>query len=174
MKKIVFFLMSQKGCEALSHFIDLFGTSNISFVVGSEDANVQQDYYKEIRDLCASNKITFFNRKEKYTVDSDFCIAISWRWIIKTGHSKLVVLHDSLLPKYRGFAPLVNCLVNGETTIGVTALFATAEYDKGDIIAQRSAEITYPIKISMAINIISACYNELLGEVGKKILSGSR
>jgi len=25
-----------------------------------------------------------------------------------------IVFHDSLLPKYRGFAPLVNCLVNNE------------------------------------------------------------
>ena len=49
------------------------------------------------------------------------------------------------MPKYRGFAPLVNSLVNGEKIIGVTALFASEEYDNGDIIMQSSVDITYPI-----------------------------
>ena len=30
----------------------------------------------------------------------------------------LIVFHDSLLPNYRGFAPLVNCLVNNENRGG--------------------------------------------------------
>jgi methionyl-tRNA formyltransferase len=54
---------------------------------------------------------------------SDFNIAISWRWMLKV--SNLIVIHDSLLPKYRGFSPLVNMLINGEDTLGVTVLFAT-------------------------------------------------
>ena len=35
----------------------------------------------------------------------------------------LIVFHDSLLPKYRGFAPLVSQLINGEEYLGVTAIF---------------------------------------------------
>jgi methionyl-tRNA formyltransferase len=81
-------------------------------------------------------------------------------------------MHDSLLPKYRGFAPLVNCLVNGEKKVGVTALFASEEYDRGDIIAQRSITITYPVKINDAINLIAECYKGLVEEVGKKITEG--
>ena len=172
MKKVTFFLMSQKGYEALSHFLKLFGGSNISFVVGAKDSNVKQDYYKEIKKLCEKNEITFFDRKEKFTVDTDYSIAISWRWIIQTDLSKLIVLHDSLLPKYRGFAPLVNCLVNGETKVGVTALFASDEYDKGDIIGQKSVDIVYPMKISKAIDVISGCYKDLIAEIGKKIIGG--
>ena len=174
MKKVVLFLMSRKGYEVLSHFIEMFGNTNISFVVGAEDANVKQDYYKEIKELCAEKGIVFFDRKEQFTINTDHIIAISWRWLIKQEDAKLIVMHDSLLPKYRGFAPLVNYLVNGEKKIGVTALFASDEYDKGDIIAQSSTAINYPIKINDAINTISNCYKELIEEVGKKIISGQQ
>ena len=172
MKKIVLFLMSRKGYESLSHFIKNFGSSNISFVVGAEDPNVQQDHYKEIKELCAENGISFFDRKEQFAINTEYIIAISWRWLIKQEHAKLIVMHDSLLPRYRGFAPLVNCLVNGEKKIGVTALFASEEYDKGNIITQQSVPVNYPLKINEAIDMITGCYKELVEEVGKKIISG--
>lgn len=172
MKNIVFFLMSQKGYEALSHFVKIFGSSNISFVVGAEDHNVKNDFSKEIKELCLINRIEYFERKDAFVIHSEYCLAISWRWIINSGKSKLIVLHDSILPKYRGFAPLVNCLINGEKKIGVTALYACDEYDKGDIIAQKTADISYPLKISEAIDIVSTCYTDLIEEICRKIISG--
>ncbi|MCT7581823.1 hypothetical protein N5U12_07500 [Aliarcobacter butzleri] len=54
---------------------------------------------------------------------------------------------------------------------GVTALFASSEYDKGDIISQKSFEINYPIKISEAIDKIEPLYFELVGEIFTKIKS---
>lgn len=52
---------------------------------------------------------------------------------------------------------------------GVTALFASSEYDKGDIIAQKSFEINYPIKIENAINQIEPLYSELVNDIFSKI-----
>lgn len=54
---------------------------------------------------------------------------------------------------------------------GVTALFASSEYDRGDIIAQKSFEINYPIKISEAIDKIEPLYFELVDEIFTKIKS---
>ena len=51
-------------------------------------------------------------------------------------------LHGSLLPKYRGRAPLNWVLVHGETTTGVTLHHMDARADHGDIIAQRVVPIT--------------------------------
>jgi UDP-4-amino-4-deoxy-L-arabinose formyltransferase/UDP-glucuronic acid dehydrogenase (UDP-4-keto-hexauronic acid decarboxylating) len=51
-------------------------------------------------------------------------------------------LHGSLLPHYRGRAPLNWVLVNGETETGVTLHAMTAEADAGDIIAQDSVAIS--------------------------------
>jgi len=50
-------------------------------------------------------------------------------------------LHGSLLPAYRGRAPLNWALVNGETLTGVTFHHMTAIADAGDIVAQRPMEI---------------------------------
>ena len=51
-------------------------------------------------------------------------------------------LHGSLLPKYRGRAPVNWMLVNGEREGGVTLHHMVARADAGDIVAQRAIEIT--------------------------------
>jgi len=50
-------------------------------------------------------------------------------------------LHGSLLPVYRGRAPLNWVLVNGETRTGVTLHHMTEEADAGDIVAQEAIDI---------------------------------
>ena len=51
-------------------------------------------------------------------------------------------------------------------------MFASNEYDQGDIIAQKSFEINYPIKISEAIQKAEPLYFELVDEIFTKIQSG--
>ena len=82
---------------------------------------------------------------------------------------QLIVFHDSLLPRYRGFNPLVSCLINGERHIGVTALLASSEYDRGNIISRSYTEINYPIKIQNAIELILRNYRELALTVSEMI-----
>ncbi len=50
-------------------------------------------------------------------------------------------LHASLLPKYRGAAPINWAVMNGDTRTGVTTFFLKHEIDTGDIIQQRSIDI---------------------------------
>lgn len=50
-------------------------------------------------------------------------------------------LHASLLPKYRGAAPINWAVMNGDKTTGVTTFFLKHEIDTGDVIEQRSIEI---------------------------------
>lgn len=51
-------------------------------------------------------------------------------------------LHASLLPKYRGAAPINWALINGETETGVTTFFLDEKVDTGNIIMQNKCEIT--------------------------------
>lgn len=53
-----------------------------------------------------------------------------------------VNLHSALLPAYRGRAPINWVLVNGETKTGVTVHFMADKADAGDIIAQRTIDIS--------------------------------
>jgi len=50
-------------------------------------------------------------------------------------------VHPSLLPKYRGAAPIQCAVLNGEETTGVTIMQMDAGLDTGDIITQREADI---------------------------------
>jgi len=50
-------------------------------------------------------------------------------------------LHASLLPKYRGAAPINWAIVNGETRTGVTTMWIDAGMDTGDMLLQHEIEI---------------------------------
>lgn len=50
-------------------------------------------------------------------------------------------LHASLLPRYRGAAPINWAIINGETQTGVTTFFLKHEIDTGNIIMQRAVDI---------------------------------
>ncbi|MFZ2287092.1 MAG: methionyl-tRNA formyltransferase [Bacteroidales bacterium] len=50
-------------------------------------------------------------------------------------------LHASLLPQYRGAAPINHALINGETMTGVTTFLIDRDIDTGQLLLSRSAEI---------------------------------
>lgn len=171
MKKIGFYLLGKKGYQSLISFVDCYGNDYVAFVVVAQDKGVKNDYFNEICKLCADWNISFYSRLQTTKEDSDIDFAIGWRWLISDS-KKLIVFHDSLLPKYRGFAPLVNMLINGEEEIGVTALFASECYDSGDIIDQKSVIIQYPIKISDAIDTVAGLYAAVLIKIANCLISG--
>ncbi|WP_219467234.1 methionyl-tRNA formyltransferase [Nonomuraea rhizosphaerae] len=78
--------------------------------------------------------------------DPDIIVANNWRtWIppeifTLPRHGTLNV-HDSLLPAYAGFSPLIWALINGEEKVGVTAHLMDEELDAGDIILQRAVPV---------------------------------
>src|SRR5437588_769461 len=54
----------------------------------------------------------------------------------------MLAVHDSLLPSYRGFAPLNWALINGEQQTGVTLFHLDERMDGGDIVGQRTIAIS--------------------------------
>jgi methionyl-tRNA formyltransferase len=170
MNKVIFLVIGLKGYQVIKHAIENYRML-IDFVVYGSDSGVETDYQREIILLCLENKIPFFERnKSKKILEAydNYIIAIGWRWMLPVS-KKYIIIHDSLLPRYRGFAPLVNCLINGDSRIGATALFAATEYDKGEVILQHSLDIDYPIKINQAINYMSEIYVKLVDAVLVKI-----
>jgi methionyl-tRNA formyltransferase len=173
MDKVVFYLMNQKGYTVLNTFLSKFDRSFIEFIVLSKDSNVKNDYFIEIRSLCEDNQILYYMKSDSIPKFNGYKFAVGWRWIIPYT-DRLIILHDSLLPKYRGFSPLVNMLINGEKEIGVTALYAADEYDRGDIISQEKMSIDYPIKIENAIDRVSMLYSKIVMTICEAIFSGDR
>jgi len=70
-----------------------------------------------------------------------------------------VNVHASLLPKYRGGAPIHHAIINGEKETGVTIMYTDKGMDSGDIITMESIEIketdTYDI-ISEKMSLLGA------------------
>ncbi|WP_201986406.1 formyltransferase family protein [Hymenobacter rubidus] len=170
--KVTLFLMTEKGYTVLRHIIEQLDASLIDQVIGAQDPHLTHDYFEEIKNLCQASGIPFASRTEPYSVTSTYALAISWRWLIRE-IDQLIVLHDSILPRYRGFAPLVSALINGENQLGVTALWASGEYDRGPIIQQAVRPVSYPLKIAQAISLAIECYKELINSVMSAVASGS-
>lgn len=163
--KVTLYLMTFKGYQVLKSIVKTDYTRLISKVIVGRDKNIDYDYSDEIIDVCKNNNIKYFERLSGFEINSPYSLAVSWRWLINVENSRLIILHDSLLPAYRGFAPLVNALIKTEKEVGVTAIFASEEYDTGDIIAQESLKIIYPIKISQVIDLITEKYIVLVNKI---------
>src|SRR5712691_2695218 len=63
------------------------------------------------------------------------------QWMLDLPPLGNINLHASLLPKYRGAAPIQWAIANGETVTGVTTMKIDAGLDTGDILQQRELPI---------------------------------
>jgi len=162
--------MTDKGYEVVKILLSRY-SGFIDLVVGARDKNIENDRYEDIANICKQYHTTFLDRTASYTIKTGYSLSVSWRWMIDTSKTKLIVLHDSLLPRYRGFNPLVTALLNRDEKIGVTALFANEDFDRGDIIAQSWSSISYPIKIQAAISTILTNYTQLALDIADTLTS---
>lgn len=61
--------------------------------------------------------------------------------ILELPKHRCINIHASLLPKYRGSAPINHCLLNGETETGVTSMLMAEGLDTGDMLIKKSTSI---------------------------------
>lgn len=80
-----------------------------------------------------------------------------------------VNVHFSLLPKYRGAAPVNWAIVNGETETGVTTMRMDAGLDTGDILLQRETTIGQDETAPQLMERLSHLGAELLSETLEQI-----
>lgn len=71
-------------------------------------------------------------------------------------------LHSSLLPKYRGAAPINWAIINGESETGVSTIFINKEVDAGNLLLQK--------KISISDEDTAGDLHDKLAEVGAALL----
>jgi methionyl-tRNA formyltransferase len=105
--------------------------------------------FSEVKIYANDNRIKLI-QPEKFTIDishiiknfnADFGIVVSYgkkipKSIFKLPKYKIFNIHFSLLPKYRGAAPIQHALCNGENITGVTSFFIEENIDTGNIIFQ--------------------------------------
>ena len=81
-------------------------------------------------------------------------------------------LHASLLPQYRGAAPINWAIINGETETGVTTFFLTHEIDTGNIILQEKTPISSEETAGELHDKLMKMGSELVLKTVKLILDG--
>lgn len=77
--------------------------------------------------------------------------------VLSLSRLKPLNLHGSLLPKYRGAAPMQYSLLHGDSITGVTLMEMAHEMDTGDIYAQSSFEISSEDNYTSLNDKISKC-----------------
>ena len=80
-------------------------------------------------------------------------------------------VHASLLPKYRGGAPIHWCLINGEEKTGVTIMYMAEKMDAGDIISQKEYKILPTDNVGTLHEKLSTLGADLLIETLPSILN---
>lgn len=81
-------------------------------------------------------------------------------------------LHASLLPQYRGAAPINWAIINGETQTGVTTFFIEKEIDTGKIIATRSTSIGPDMNVGELHDQLMTIGSSLVVETVNAIFNG--
>ncbi|MCA1687361.1 MAG: methionyl-tRNA formyltransferase [Actinobacteria bacterium] len=81
-------------------------------------------------------------------------------------------VHASLLPKYRGAAPIERAIMNGERETGVTIMHMDEGLDTGPIVLQRTVEITPEMTGGELAELLARVGNEAIVEVLSSIEAG--
>ncbi len=82
-------------------------------------------------------------------------------------------LHGSLLPQYRGAAPINWAIINGEEQTGVTTFMLKHEIDTGNIISQKSTTISPTDNVGTVHDRLMSIGAELVMQTVEKLLQGN-
>lgn len=82
-------------------------------------------------------------------------------------------VHASLLPKYRGAAPIQRCIQDGETVSGVCTMRMDSGIDTGDVIMRREVEISPEMTGSELWETLSQCGADLIVETLDALENGT-
>ena len=127
---------------------------NVKLVVTQTDkVNGKKVYVSPVKELALKEGIEVFqplNIRKDYekilTTPCDLIVTAAYGQIIGTkvlNHPAIasINVHGSLLPKYRGGAPIQRSIINGDEKTGITIMYMAKGMDSGDILKEESIEI---------------------------------
>lgn len=82
-------------------------------------------------------------------------------------------VHGSLLPKYRGAAPIQWAIINGEKKTGITTMYTDVGMDTGDMLLKREVEIPMDMTAGELHDCLSIVGAEVLKETLECLKNGS-
>ena len=93
--------------------------------------------------------------------------------ILDTPRLGCINVHASLLPKYRGGAPVHYAILNGDEKTGVTIMYMVKKMDAGNIIYQKETAIGFDETVGELYDRLSLIGSEALCEALPDIIAGT-
>jgi len=184
--KLIFFGTPEFAVDSL-HEINL--NYKVNCVVTSQDRKSgrgQKITQSEVKNYALENNIKILqpeNLNDKEFIDKikqinpDIIIVVAFRKIpveiFSIPKYGTINLHASLLPNYRGAAPINWCLINNEVKTGVTTFFINEEIDQGDILLKEEVSISDRDNFGSLYKKLSSVGSRLLIKTIKGVLSNS-
>lgn len=157
MKKVIFMGTPAFSVPILQALIDE-ETIEIVGVVSQPDRKVGRKQIitpPPVKQLAMEHNLTMYQpeklsgsdeMREILTLDIDLIITAAYGQYVPTKllnapTHRAINVHASLLPKYRGAAPIHYAVLNGDEKTGVTIMYMEKEMDAGNIISQREIAI---------------------------------
>lgn len=185
--RIVFFGTPDFAVESLARLYD--GGYNIVGVVTMPDKPAGRGHHllhsavKEYALAHDLNLLQPINLKDEIFVnqlrelDAQLFIVIAFRMLPEVVWNMPPLgtfnLHASLLPKYRGAAPINWAVMNGDTKTGVTTFFLKHEIDTGDIIQQRSIDVARTDNVGNVHDRLMTLGADMVVETVDNIIAGT-
>lgn len=166
---------------------ELIKKYNISLVVTQPDRKVgrkQEIKFSPVKEFALENNIEVFQpekiRKEyQYILDKkpDLIITCAYGQIIPKEildypKYKCINIHASLLPKYRGGAPIHHAIINGDEYTGITIMYMDEAMDSGDILYQEKIKIEENDNVGTMFNKLSDLGSKMIIDFLPKFLNG--
>ena len=98
------------------------------------------------------NKVFIFtkvNTKKILKLKPDYILFYGWSWKVKKNlinTNKCIMLHPSMLPKFRGGSPIQNQIIQGITKSGITLFRMNNDLDQGNILLQKRINLSGSMK----------------------------
>ena len=185
--KIVFFGTPDFAVESLKRLVD--GGDNVVAVVTMPDKpagrgrQLQQSDVKRFaaeRGLPVLQPVSLKDEgflAELKSLEAQLFIVIAFRMLPEAVWQMPPLgtfnLHASLLPRYRGAAPINWAVMNGDSETGVTTFFLKHEIDTGDVIQQRSCPIGRHDDVEAVHDRLMVMGAEMVVETVNAIIDGT-
>ena len=185
--KIVFMGTPDFAVPSLKKMIEKYNVSAIVTQPDKPSGRGKKVSISPIKEVGLSNKMPIF-QPEKIRTDSviinklkelkpDFIIVVAYgqiltKEILDIPRLGCICLHASLLPMYRGSAPINWCLINGEIKTGNTTILMDTGIDTGDMLMRSEVEISESMTAGELYNLLKINGAELLEETINGIIAG--
>lgn len=161
------------------------GASNVLGVVTPDDTGDARSCTVEFSDLCMQQSIPLYVVKSQREADAVLnelqptrCLVVGWYWIIASHilnkvSGGFIGIHNSLLPRYRGCAPLVWALIRGEERVGISMFSFSEGMDDGPVWGQREVLVSKSDTIGTVLARLEREAVELIAAVWPQIEKGT-